>query len=244
MRFQNLLRYSFAFIAFITFGLGIASAQESHLGIAVKATTLGWAIEAATPIADRVNVRAGFNFFSLSHTFDTDEDITLDAKLKLRSFNTYLDWFPFGGGFHLSPGLMVHNGIKVDATASVPNNTTFDLGDEKNLTSDPTSPVTGNATISFKTVAPIFVLGWGNLIPRGSRHWAIPFEIGVVYSRAPTGTLNLTGRACAANGTNCRNIATDPQLQADLKKQQDTLNHDLKPLKALPIVSLGFAYKF
>ncbi len=229
-------------------GAGTAGAQpvstpNTHAGVAVKLTTLGVAIEAAVPVHDRVNVRAGFNGFSLSHDFDLDDGITLAAQLKLRSFSTYLDWFPFGGGFHLSPGLMLYNGNEVNAIASVPAGRRFELGDE-NLISNPANPVTGNATIGFKKMAPAFLLGWGNLIPRGERRWSIPFEIGLVYSRAPTATLTLGGSACSQNGTNCRSISSDPGLQAELAQQVETLNSDLSPLKVLPVVSLGFSYKF
>lgn len=229
-------------------GVGTAGAQplsspNSHVGVAVKLTTLGVAIEAAVPVHDRVNIRAGFNVLSLNHDFDTDDGIILAAQLKLRSFSTYLDWFPFGGGFHVSPGVMLYNGNQVSALASVPGGRRFELGDE-NLISNPANPITGNATIGFEKVAPTLLIGWGNLIPRGNRRWSIPFELGVVYSRAPSSTLTLTGSACNQNGTNCRNIASDAGLQASLARQQAEFNSDLSVLKALPVLSLGFSYKF
>ncbi len=225
-----------------TAGAQPVSTPNTHAGVAVKLTTLGAAIEVAVPVHDRVNVRAGFNGFSLSRDFD-DDGITLAAQVKLRSFSTYLDWFPFGGGFHLSPGVMLYNGNEVNAIASVPGGRRFELGDQ-NLISNPANPVTGNAQIGFKKVAPILLLGWGNLVPRGERRWSIPFEIGLVYSRAPTATLTLGGSACSQNGTNCRSISGDPGLQADLAEQVRDLNSALSPLKVLPVVSLGFSYKF
>ncbi len=225
-----------------TAGAQTVSTSNTHAGVAVKLTTLGAAIEVAVPVHDRVNVRAGFNGFSLSRDFD-DEGITLAAQVKLRSFSTYLDWFPFGGGFHLSPGVMLYNGNEVNAIASVPAGRRFELGDQ-NLISNPANPVTGNAQIGFKKVAPTLLIGWGNLIPRGERRWSIPFEIGLVYSRAPTATLTLGGSACNQNGTNCRSISGDPGLQADLAEQVRDLNSALSPLKVLPVISLGFSYKF
>ena len=104
--------------------------------------------------------------------------------------------------------------------------------------------MTGAATVSFKRVAPMLVLGWGNIVPRGERRWSIPFELGVVFSKAPTGLLSLGGSACDANGNNCRNIAAEPRLQADLAKEQATMNSDLEVLKLIPVLSLGFSYKF
>ena len=46
-----------------------------------------------------------------------DDGITLDATLTLRSASAHLDWFPFGGGFHLSPGVMLYNGNQMNAVA-------------------------------------------------------------------------------------------------------------------------------
>ena len=233
--------------ALLACGVGTASAQpvtspNSHVGVAIKLSTLGIGVDAAVPVHDRVNIRGGFSALSLNHDFDTD-GITLAAQLKLRSVSTYLDWFPFGGGFHVSPGVMLYNGNEMSAVASVPGGKKFSLGDES-LVSNPANPVTGNAAVGFEKVAPAILIGWGNLVPRGQRRWSIPFEIGIVYSRAPIATLTLGGSACNQNGANCRNIASDATLQADLATQQRNINSDISPLKALPVVSLGFSYKF
>jgi hypothetical protein len=236
-------------VSFVVCGIGTAAAQApptpsaSHVGVAVKVSTLGVGIDVATPVHPRVNVRVGVNFFSLSHDFDND-GITLAAQLKARSFETHLDWFPLGGGFHISPGLMLYNGNEVDAAASVPGGKQFSLGDS-DLISDPANPVTGNLTASYdRKVAPSILIGWGNLLPKGNRRWSVPFELGVVFSTAPTATLNLTGGACATNGTNCRSIAGDATLQNELTKQQNDINSDLSDAKVYPVLSLGFSYRF
>jgi hypothetical protein len=69
-------------------------------------------------------------------------------------------------------------------------------------------------------------------------------ELGVVLSRAPTATLNLGGGACLPNGTNCRNVATEPVLQADVREQEANLNDDIQMLKMIPVFSFGFGYRF
>ncbi|MDO8631757.1 MAG: hypothetical protein Q7R41_14815, partial [Phycisphaerales bacterium] len=148
-----------------------------------------------------------------------------------------------GGGFHVSPGVMLYNGNEVNIQAFVPSGHTFDLGDDT-LLSSATDPITGDGHVAFKKVAPSLTLGWGNIVPRGERRWSIPFEFGIVYSRAPTATLGFGGSACLQNGTNCRKIATDATLQADVAREQDNLNDDLAVLKIIPVVSLGFSYKF
>lgn len=225
---------------------GSAAAQQfgphSSVGFAVKVSTLGIGVDTAFPVSEKTNLRVGFNAFTLNRSFD-DDGLTLDAALRLRSFSAYFDWFAFGGGFHISPGVMLYNGNQVNAIATVPPGSSFDLGDEE-LYSSAANPVNGTARIAFEKVAPSLVIGWGNIIPRANRRWSIPFEIGVVYSRAPTTDLNLGGTVCNRNGANCRSLATDPGLQADIAEQEATMDSDLSVLKFLPVISLGFSYKF
>ena len=224
--------------------LSVAGTAHSQTqgGAAVNIGTLGIGFDGAVQVAQRANARVGVNFFNFNHDFDND-GTTLAAHLKLRSVTAQLDWFPLGGGFHVSPGLMLDNGNRVDADTFAPGGKTFTLGDET-LMSNPSNPARGNATVAFKKVAPIVTLGWGNIVPRGNRRWSIPVELGVVFSQAPTATMSLGGSACLQNGTNCRNIATDPTLQADLRKQEAKLNDDLSFLKMIPVFSFGFGYKF
>jgi len=226
---------------------GIAAAQtptlpRSRAGVVLKVSTLGAGVDVAVPISGRVNLRGGFATFGLGRTFDQD-GLLLDARLQLRSVATHLDWFPFGGGFHLSPGVMLYNGNGLSAKATVAGGEDFSLGDE-DLISNPANPVTGTASVLFRKVAPSLLLGWGNIVPRGSRRWSIPVELGVIFSRAPIATLSLGGSACARNGGNCRNIASDSTLQAEMKQQVAQMNEDISVLKILPVLSFGFSVKF
>jgi len=188
-------------------------------------------------------VRGGFNVFNLSHTFETDGR-TLDAALKMQSADLFLDWFPFGGGFHISPGVLIYNGNKVSGGETVPANSTFSLNHQDYI-SDPKNPVSGSAAITLGKAGPALLLGFGNLVPRGSRRWSVPFEFGIVYIQKPLMALNLTGGACAVNNpASCRPIATDPTLQAQVLAEQNKQNSDLSKLKVYPVISAGFAYKF
>ena len=222
----------------------VPSSPRSHAGVALTLVApLGLGADIAVPIGERVNLRGGFNVLQFGHDFD-EEGIMYAAQLKLRSVSAHLDWFPFGGGFHVSPGVMLYNGNEGAADATVPSGGTFALGDES-LTSDPADPVRGTAAVSFeRKVAPSVRIGWGNIVPRGNRRWSVPFEIGVVFSDEATTAFSLGGSACASDGTNCRDIAADPELQAEVRKEQEQLNDDLSVLKVIPVISLGFSIRF
>ena len=56
--------------------------------------------------------------------------------------------------------------------------------------------------------------------------------------------LTLTGSACTRNGVNCRKIATDPTLQAQVANEEAQMNEDISVLKLTPVVSIGFSFKF
>ncbi|HEX4345997.1 MAG TPA: hypothetical protein VHZ73_00395 [Vicinamibacterales bacterium] len=228
-------------MAMLLVAVGAAPAA-AQVGIGVKAGSEGLGVDVAVPVASRVNIRAGVSTFTLNHDFDSD-GITIAAQLKLSGVDAHLDLFPFGGSFHISPGFTIHNGTKVSGAAAVAGGQSFSLGDQS-LVSDRTNPVTGAAAVAFKSTAPSLTMGFGNLVPRGTRRWSIGVEFGAMLSKQPTATLTLAGNACASNGTNCRPIATDPTLQSDLASQVAKINKDLEPLKALPIFQMGFGYRF
>jgi hypothetical protein len=117
--------------------------------------------------------------------------ITYNGQLRLRSAQINYDWFPFHGAFHLSPGVLVYNGNRITAGLLVPSGKNFNL-DHSTFRSDPTDPIRGNAAITFEKVAPAFLLGWGNLIPRRSRHFSFPFEFGFHIMASPSsGSISL-----------------------------------------------------
>ena len=214
----------------------------SKVGVGVKVSLLGIGVEAATPITYHTNLRFGFNTFSYSRGFNND-GVNYAASLGFNSVETHFDWFPFAGGFHLSPGLMVYNGNQIKANATVPGTNSFTLGGTTYV-SDAANPITGTGKIGFNAVGPMFTLGWGNLVPRKNKHISIPFEIGMMYQGSPKATLNLTGTACDATGANCQNVAGYSAFQNNVIAQQNKLNNDMSFFKVYPIISLGFGYKF
>jgi hypothetical protein len=212
------------------------------LGVGVKVSPLGIGAEVAAPLTRRTNLRVGYNQFNYGNNFNHD-GISYGGNLNLRSFELLYDWFPFGGAFHLSPGLMAYNGNQVKANASVPGGQSFTLNHTV-YTSDPTNPITGTGKLQLgDKAAPMFVFGFGNLVPR-HRHISISVEAGAAFTGAPSTTLSLRGNACDAFGTNCVSATSAPGVVSDIHAEQSKLNHDTSAFKIFPVLSLGFGYKF
>jgi hypothetical protein len=206
--------------------------------VGFRASTLGMGIEIATPLAGRINLRSGFNFFAFNDPFSID-GVNYTARLHLQSSQTTLDWFI--GGFHISPGVLyVKNSMS--APAFVGPGQTFVLGTQTFLNSVD-DPVNGSSSVVFpRTFAPLLLLGHGNLLPRHGEHLSLPVEVGVAYTGAAQINVALNGTACVTNG--CVNFSQNADAQKFLKQEIQILNEDLKHYPVFPIVSVGLAYRF
>lgn len=212
-----------------------------RFGVEVKASTLGIGVDAATAVTNRSNVRLGFNAFNYSRDFSKD-GINYSGELSLRSFEILYDQYLFGG-FHISPGLLAYNGNQGNATAEVPGGGLFSLGGASYLSS-PANPVTGTGVLDTRKVAPMILIGIGNLLPRSNRHFTANFDVGVVFQGSPKATLNLNGTACTPQANLCQNAATSPVIQADIENEQTKINNSVDFFKYYPVISIGFGYRF
>lgn len=218
----------------------------SALGIGVKVGVGGIGFDVATPLASRLNLRAGGSFFTYNITNLSESGFNINGSVQLRSVNTSVDWFPFGGSFRISPGVTLYNGDNFGGTATVPAGSSITLNDQS-YTSSATNPLAATFTTPSgrfgNKVAPSITTGFGNLVPRRhGAHWSVPFEIGMQYISAPKILLGLTGTACSTDG--CQNVQTDPTTQANIQAQQNTINSDIYDLRFFPILSIGLGYKF
>jgi hypothetical protein len=219
-----------------------AGKSRNEVGIAVKISSLGAGAEVGVPLGQKFNVRGGFNALSYSRGFDKD-GIHYAGNLSWRSGEANLDWFPFGGRFRLSPGLLLYNGNKVTATSTVPGGKTFTLNNVT-YTSKASDPVHGTGNLDFTKAAPTFRIGFGNLIPRREHHWSILAEAGVAYQGSPRAALTLGGTICDSTGLVCGNAATDPNVQSNLHAEQAKINKDLSFFRFYPLLSFGVGYSF
>jgi hypothetical protein len=220
---------------------GSTRASNGKVGIAVSASTLGVSFDGAVKIHPEANLRAGLNLLNYSQDFDED-GTTYAGAVTLKSVHAYLDWFPFGGGFHISPGMVLHNSNKATLTATIPPGDEVDI-DDTTYQSSAGNPIRVSGQVVFKSARPAILIGWGNMIPR-SRRVSVPFQLGVVFQGLPAATLAFTGIACAPNGSNCRDIATDTTIQTKVKAEEAQLNQDIKIFRFYPVLSIGIGIRF
>lgn len=219
-----------------------SSSSDPVVGIGIKGSLLGGGVEVAARVTHRTNVRAGFNYFSYSRGFNKDS-IAYNGQLNFKTVEAHYDIFPFAGKFHVSPGVLAYIGDPITATAAVAGGQSFSLGGTKYF-SDTGTPVTGSGKIDFNRAAPMATFGWGNLVPRNHGHFSVPVELGVAFQGSPKATLNLAGNVCDSPGINCRSVATDTAVQANILSEQTKINNSMSFFKAYPIISVGFGYSF
>jgi hypothetical protein len=98
--------------------------------------------------------------------------------------------------------------------------------------------------MDFRDIAPMLLIGFGNLLPRSDRHFGVNFDVGVAFQGSPHLRLDLPGTACLTSPTtNCLNT-TDPTVQSRIRSQEIKLIDDFNPFRYYPIVSLGVSWKF
>lgn len=228
----------------------------SRIAVGASFNTLGPGIQITTNLADHFNLRASGNAFYYSTNFNTS-GFNANAKMNMASAGVAADIYPFRRGFRVSPGLLVLNNNRVNATAVAAGGTSFTFNDTTyySATANPATgatPLNVNGSLGLNSTKPAFTLttGWGNTIPRNGSHWSFPFEVGAAFIGTPSINVNLSGWACQDQAqTQCGDVqdtsnTTSQQIQTSLAAQITKWKSDLNPLKTYPILSFGVAYSF
>jgi hypothetical protein len=228
----------------------------SRLALGAGFSPLGIGAVVATNINSHLDIRATGNYFTYSTNFNTN-GFNVDAKMNLASAGAALDIYPFHKGFRLSPGILVYNQNRATANAPVTPGSSFTINNQTFYAAIPNpalgiTALSGTGTLGLHQTKPAFTMttGWGSLIPRSGRHWAIPFEIGAAFTGTPAINVKLDGWACYDKAqTLCTNVA-DPSnpiavlIQNDLNTQVSKWRKDIEPLKVYPIISTGIVINF
>lgn len=207
--------------------------------IGIKASSLGAGVDLATPLTRRLGLRGQFNFIAFNYPFDID-GVNYDSHLNLRSGSLSMDWYPTRHSFRISPGIMYFND-HLDAIASVPPGSNFELGDQGFINSVD-DPVNGTMSAVFPHhVAPMVTFAINLLGGRYAR-FTMPVELGFAYTGAPRVSVTFDGTACMDEG--CFTFADNPEALESLQAEIAKLNRKLTYFPVYPIASVGFAYRF
>lgn len=219
-----------------------------HYAIGTFGSPLGLGGRAAVSLTESLNLRAGASYFSFSMS-RTAEGIPYTAKVRLSSGQAQLDWYPFHGKFHVSPGVLFGNSNRVFGDATVPAGKSFTLNGV-NYFSGAASPIHASGFVRFARTSPTLTVGWGNWIRHpderwGRGHWTFPFEAGVAFSGDPKTALNFTGVVCTDSHQKfCQNIATDQPVQKNVDAERRKLQNDANWAGFYPIIAGGVVYRF
>ncbi|WP_420465185.1 hypothetical protein [Panacagrimonas sp.] len=225
----------------------IAEESSLHAGaFGLSVGTGGLGVDYALPLNAYLDLRAGYDFGSLS--LDREEDgIDYDADLEFSSGRLLADFKPFRGGFRISAGY--YTGTP-DLELEAQGRDDYDIG-ERTYTGD----VLLLGDLDLGSGAPYLGLGWGGTA--GTRSFGMSFDLGVLFTDNPEVALAVPrGRACDAtanpgcdpNGVESFDVTgNSPQAQvfrAELDRERQNLEDDAQDYDLWPILRLGLHYRF
>lgn len=227
--------------------------DDTTLGISANLHILtGIGVSVGIPVLDQFNLRLAGNALSVSHDFDGsgnngNSNSSYKGKVKLLSYGLLADWHPFHGAFRITAGGL-KNGNKITLDSN-PNGADIDIGD-CTYTPNGADPLLAHGQTNFRGFAPYAGLGWGGNM-NASRGFYGTFDLGVMFSGAANIGLSAKGSAtvksgpvteCGAAGTTVS--ASDPNVQAQIAKDQADLNDKTDKVKLWPVIGFGIGWRF
>lgn len=222
-------------------GLLLSSSSFGQVGIGLSASTLGAGVQGVLGVTQKSHVRVGFNALNYSENFYKD-GANYAGKLRLRSVQATYDQFLWRS-FHVSGGLLAWNGDRGSFTTTIPGGQSFTLGSARYY-SDSANPVSAAGSATFNEVAPVVLLGFGNLLSGREKHFGYSIEAGIAFQGPPRVNLNLAGTACSDSAqTRCTTTAS-PAIQSGVQAEQTKLDNNLNFLQYYPIIAITLGYRF
>lgn len=210
--------------------LASAAAGASDMGLSVDLGSPGLGAHMVVALKTDLNARIGINAFDYSYS-TTPGNTKYDLKLKLRTLDALLDYYPGGSQFRVTAGL-VYDGNKVHAVAQPDSAGNYNF--QGNVYSAALSGQVDSNT-DFRNLAPYLGVGFGNVF-RDQAGWSFGGDLGVMFSGAPRAVLSNAG--CTSGAAICA------QLASSLVLENVKLNDKLDSLHYFPVVRLSLSYKF
>ena len=190
------------------------------------AGTQGLGLDLTRSLSSRLNARLGFGVPMDVDLEETISETDYDVQLGIGGAHAALDWYPFGGGFHLTAGAAATpKGFDFQAAQAA----SYQVGG-LDYAAEEVGTLVGEAT--FRRIAPYFGLGWGNALSKDKRYgWT--FGLGMAHRGLPTVVLAADGPA-----------ASDPIFQESLEVERLDLEEHFKDARWFPVVSITFSRRF
>lgn len=202
-------------------------AFDKKVTVSAIAGTTGFGADASWRFHKNLAVTARYTD-GLDLDTDFDEDgVTYNADFEMKASSVKMDYFPFGGRFFLSAGIMMPD-IEANVVGTPDDNSTYEFNNQT-YRADQIGSVVGSATVSDGT-QPYVGLGW-----RSSHQSGLSFfsEFGVVATNVDV-SLSTTSNF----------EAQSEQLQRDIRAEEQSLKDDIDKLPVFPVAVLGVSYTF
>lgn len=200
---------------------------EGNVALTGKVGTLGMGAELTTRLTDTTQLRFGINGYNVDSS-TTEDGVDYDSTFRLRSAGLIGDMFPIQDSvFRISLGLY-YNDNRLEMTAK-PNSTgSYDLG---NGTYPAATIGTLTGRLTFNKTSPYIGVGWGAPFAKPG-NWSFSLDVGALYQGSPK--LKLESAACSANAA----------CAADMAREQEDAESDMRSYRWYPVVSAGAIYRF
>ncbi len=211
-------------------GSVVTTVQAEGVGVYVNGGTTGFGLGVAGG-SNTVSGRLSFDTWKRTFT-QNNSNGNYNVDLKLQNVSALLDWYPFGGAFRTTLGLVANGNKATLAAASVNGTYTFN-----GVTYTASDVGSYSGEMKFNSTAPYLGIGWGNPVAK-AKTWGFVSDIGVLFQGSPQITATSTCGAAIAGTPTCT------QLQNDVASGAAKLESDLKNYKYYPVVSIGVSYHF
>ncbi len=215
------------------------SALASNVGASAKISTLGAGLEIDYVLSNQFSIRGQVNSWSMDQDFE-ESGIEYTSELDLSTTGGLLDWRPFSGLFRMTAGGFSNNN---KLTGFSKNLGTYEIGDRTYEFGGGNNARVDAAIELGDGFTPYLGFGWGNnTIDTSGLIYS--FDIGVLFQGDPSVDLNATGSATDQQTGFGVDLATDPTVQSELRKEERNLESDLNDFDLYPVISFGLGYRF
>lgn len=214
-------------------GLGSCGFAGATTELSIEAGTVGVGPDLSWHLSERIRLRAGYRYFTLSYNQEDDQDdepageLIYSGDLTLSNGLLLLDYFPDAARqWYLSAGALF-NRSRIDTRTRCDNPAGCEVGGQVFV---PSVLGTVHADYEFEPVAPYLGVGWR---PPTLQDYGFSFQLGVAYTDSPSVDVYPRSGNCAAT----------PGCEASLEEEERELEQDAQSWRLVPVVSVGWLHR-